>query len=132
MAKVVKLQDIADEHGSYAVEAYAFVAEGLRRSGELTGKEEREGEERHLTATELVAGVLHLAEERYGLLAGKVLAGWGVLSSDDVGAITYHLIDAGLLGAHPRDRREDFAHGPIFTTAVKELVRRRLEVGHGS
>jgi uncharacterized repeat protein (TIGR04138 family) len=127
MSNTVKLSEIASQHGTYTAEAYALVAEGLHHSAELTGKTGKTGDARHLTAQELVAGVLHLAAERFGLLAAKVLGHWGVLRSEDLGNITYHLIEAGVFGQATNDRQGDFDHGPVFETTIRELVTRQLE-----
>jgi len=46
--------------------------------------------------------------QRYGLLAGTVLARWGVKRTDDFGTIVYAMIDRGELRASDRDSFEDF------------------------
>jgi len=122
MTGMLDLQKIADEHGTYPVEAYVFVAEGLRHASELTGKDKLAGSSRHLSAAELVRGCLALAATRYGLLARSVLRGWNLHRSEDVGAVTFHLIDSGILGKQERDRQEDFVEGPRFDRALEELV----------
>ncbi len=125
----VKLEELAALHGRYRPEAYAFVAEGLHLAAERTGKLHRQGSARHLDAQELLDGVLALAAERYGLLADRVLNRWGIYRSEDVGAITFHLIEAEVLGGQPGDREEDFANGPNFSAEIIRLVRADL---HGA
>jgi len=126
MAPVPDLERLAKEYGKYAVDAYVFVQEGLRHAAEHAGKIKDTGKPQHLTALELVDGVLRLAADRYGLLAINVLRNWGLYRSEDVGAVTFQLIDCGIFGKRPSDRLEDFAHGPAFADRLEELTRVRL------
>lgn len=127
MSETPNLAAIADRHGSYQVEAYAFVGEGLRHASKRLGRDQASGEDRHLDAPELVEGVLELAASRYGLLARQVLAAWNIRRSEDIGAITFHLIEDGIFGKRPEDSEQDFADGPLFDEALPRLVRARLE-----
>lgn len=122
MSRITDLEAIAREFGQYRVEAYAFVGEGLHQ----TVRAQRQGSGHHLSAAELVEGVLDLAAQRYGLIGAEVLAGWGLRRSEDLGVVTYHLIEKGLFGKAPTDSIEDFAAGPVFTAAIEERVRQRI------
>ncbi len=84
-------------------EAYHFVFDALDFTLELRG-----GARRHVTGPEIMEGVRRLALERFGYLARTVLESWGVRSTDDFGAIVFHLIDVDLLQRTADDRREDF------------------------
>jgi uncharacterized repeat protein (TIGR04138 family) len=124
MTHVDDLGGIAAAHGLYPVAAYAFVAESLRESSR-----QHEGScacSRHLSAGQLVDGLLELATERFGLLAPLVLRSWGLRSSDDVGRVTFHLVEHGVFGKQADDRPEDFAHGPDFARRVREVLLARL------
>ncbi len=127
MAETIDLATIARRHGAYHVEGYAFVGEGLRHASKRLGRDQATGEERHLDAHELVEGVLDLAATRYGLLARQVLGSWCVRRSEDIGAITFHLIEDGIFGKRPEDDEADFADGPRFEETLRQLVEERLD-----
>jgi uncharacterized repeat protein (TIGR04138 family) len=117
---------LAHSAGGYTPEAFAFIGESLRHAVRLHGKEAAEGDSRHLTAPELVEGVLDLATTRFGLLAELVLREWGVRTSEDVGRITFALIELGVFSKQPTDTLEDFCSGPEFGRALTKLSRQRL------
>ncbi len=125
---VVPDPDIAAlaKSGGYAPEAFAFVGESLRHAARLFGKENAEQEHRHLTARELVDGMLDLATQRYGLLAELVLREWGLKRAEDVGRITFALIEVGVFSKQPSDRLEDFSSGPDFGEVLTQRSRQRL------
>ena len=88
--------------GRYDGEAYAFVMDGLDHTvGEL---EER----RHVTAGELLQGLVRFARDRYGMMAYDVLRAWGIGTGSDVGEIVFQLCDAGILARRDEDTREQF------------------------
>jgi uncharacterized repeat protein (TIGR04138 family) len=86
----------------YKAEAYVFVHDALGHTWV------RLDERRHVTGKELLAGIKDLALERYGRMARAVLNSWGVKTTDDIGAIVFNLVDAGLLSKTDEDRIEDF------------------------
>ena len=126
MSEDPDLEELAKKAGGYTPEAFAFIGESLRHAVRLHGKEAAEGEQRHLTAPELVEGVLDLATNRFGLLAELVLREWGVRTSEDVGRITFALIELGVFSKQPTDNLEDFAGGPSFGRALIMRSRQRL------
>lgn len=73
-----------------------------------------------LTGRELCEGLRDLAIQRYGLLARTVLRKWGILRTDDFGAIVYALIDRGDLHAGPNDSIDDFRAVYEFDEAFPE------------
>ncbi|HEX3132269.1 MAG TPA: Minf_1886 family protein, partial [Planctomycetota bacterium] len=79
-----------------------------------------------LVAQELVEGMLDLATIRFGLMAELVLREWGLKSAEDVGRITFALIDVGVFSKQPSDRLEDFAGGPDFGGVLTKRSRQRL------
>lgn len=126
MGSLPDLSAIARKHGRFPVEAYAFVGEGLRHAAKRLGREDASGAGRHLTAKELVEGVLDLAASQFGMLARLVLRSWNLRRSEDIGAVTFHLIECGIFGKQPSDRLEDFEDGPGFATTLHELVASRV------
>ncbi len=126
MARPPDLLQIARDDRRYAVEGYQFVAESLARAADLYGKRELRGAARHLTAAELVAGAVDLAAERWSLLGDLVLAQWGIRAADDIGTITFTLIEHGIFSKEPTDRLEDF-HGVCeIGTSLALRVRERV------
>lgn len=126
MKKVPDLADLARRDGRFDAEAYAFVSQSLRHAAKLHRKDRASGAERHLTANQLVEGAIDLAVERYGLLADLVLRSWGVRRSQDLGEITFALIEHGVFTKQPSDRIEDFYTGPDFVGAVEGRVTDRI------
>ncbi|MHC5068464.1 MAG: Minf_1886 family protein [Planctomycetota bacterium] len=110
---------IAARYGSHPAEAYLLVCDGLRQASA--------DERRHLHASELVDGVLTVAAERYGLLAWQVLRSWNLSRSEDIGTVTYQLIDEGVFGQRPDDHIEDFATGQALRPRLLEIVDDMLE-----
>ncbi len=86
----------------YKIEAYAFVHDALSHTWRQLKQR------RHVTGRELLDGVKDLALIRYGPMAKAVLNSWGVMTTDDIGAIVFNLVDAGILSKTEEDRLEDF------------------------
>ena len=70
--------------------------------------------------------MLELAVMRFGCLATSVLRSWGLRKSEDIGNVTFHLIEEGLFGKQSGDSLEDFKGGPVFHDLVHKLTRERL------
>ena len=70
--------------------------------------------------------MLDLATCRFGLMAELVLRERGLKSAEDVGRITFALIDAGVFSKQPSDRLDDFAGGPDFGSTLTQRSRQRL------
>jgi uncharacterized repeat protein (TIGR04138 family) len=126
MSGMPDIEALAKAAGGYAPEAIAFVGESLRHAARLFGKESAERDNRHLTAQELVEGMLDLATTRFGLMAELVLREWGLKAAEDVGRITFALIDVGVFSKQPSDRLEDFTGGPDFGGVLTKRSRQRL------
>lgn len=103
------VDEIIRRHPEYAREVYFFMRESLDSAMEQFGKTK---ENPHLDAKELYLGTCKHALDSFGPLAPEVLAFWGVLSSDDIGAIVYNLIEAGVFGRSKNDTREQFRNLP--------------------
>jgi uncharacterized repeat protein (TIGR04138 family) len=99
---IQKIDEILERDDRYRIEAYSFVMEALGYAMVQTG---RVG---HVTAAELMAGIRDHALDQFGSLAKTVFSHWGITRSSQFGDIVFNLIDAGLLGKRPEDRREDF------------------------
>jgi uncharacterized repeat protein (TIGR04138 family) len=110
----MEMEQTTERRPRYAPGAYDFVRRSLDRAQELAG------ERRHVTGPELLAGLRDLALEEYGLLARPVLASWGIRSSEDVGAIVFEMIDAGLLSKTEQDSVADFGGALDFGASFDE------------
>jgi uncharacterized repeat protein (TIGR04138 family) len=104
--------EVADRDGRYTKEAFWFVRDGVDHA-----MRSRAGWPRHVTAHELLETIRILALERYGTNAREQLRSWGVTRCEDFGEIVFALIDNGVFGKRPEDRKEDFENGYDFETA---------------
>jgi uncharacterized repeat protein (TIGR04138 family) len=106
-------------------EAFEFVREGLRHTVQtLHGPiapsavpDPAEESRRHISGQQLCLGLKTYATQRYGMLAGLVLARWGMTCTDDFGTIVYALIDRQELRSSERDSIDDFKHVYDFAEA---------------
>ena len=93
--------------------AYLFVLAALEFcQGRLTDR-------RHITGPELAIACRDLALERYGVLAGSVLAHWGVGRTADLGDIVFTLVEQNLLISQAHDTRDDFHNVYDFERAFE-------------
>jgi uncharacterized repeat protein (TIGR04138 family) len=103
---------VAATRPGYSKDAFRFVRDGVDHAVRSLSRTSR-----HVTAGELLDSLRVLALERYGTSAGDQLRSWGVTCCEDFGEIVFTLIDSGLFGKRPEDRKEDFENGYDFKTA---------------
>lgn len=96
------LEQIVAKDPRYKPEAYLFVNDALGHTWRLLDQR------RHITGRELLDGIKDLALKRYGPMAKTVLNSWGIKTTDDLGAIVFNLVDAGLLSKAEQDHIDDF------------------------
>lgn len=130
MAQPTDMASIAQSSDRYAVEAFEFVGRGLRHAVKILGREESPTAERHLDAAELVSGVLDLAVSQFGFLARPVLDSYLLRSPEDIGRITFLLIDHNIFTRQPSDHFEDFLVLPGFAQQLDERIQRRMADVH--
>jgi uncharacterized repeat protein (TIGR04138 family) len=103
----------------YKFEAYNFVREALNCAQQKRQTQFAEAptadesatsnpSSNHITGQELCEACRIYALDQFGLMAPKVLANWGVLSTGDFGEIVYNLIRIDQMRKSESDRREDF------------------------
>lgn len=126
MPRAPDIGKVARSDGRYHVEGFHFVGQSLSHAVKLFKREDASGPSRHLTARELIAGAVDLAASRYGLLGEMVLSSWGIRRPEDIGEITFALIEHGVFTKQPQDRIEDFAGHEALNEAIRGSVRRRL------
>lgn len=127
MSESIDLEHIAQEWGHHPVEAFVALGEGLRHASKQLGRDRSRGADRHLSAEELVLGIVDVLIERCGMLARSVLRSWNIHSADDVGAITFHLIDCGVLGKQENDHPEDFRNLPPLAEIIHQRLRQHID-----
>jgi uncharacterized repeat protein (TIGR04138 family) len=94
--------DVIRRDPRYPRAAYEFVREALHKTIESIG------EQRHVSARELLVGLRDHARSEFGPLARTVFESWGVHETADFGRIVYNLVEAGEMGKTDEDRLEDF------------------------
>jgi uncharacterized repeat protein (TIGR04138 family) len=109
--------EVANEDPRYAREAFFFVRDGVDRAVTSLSRSSR-----HVTAKELLDALRSLALERYDLTARKQLRSWGLTCCEDFGEIVFTLIEHGIFGSRPEDKKEDFSNGYDFTSAFPDAT----------
>jgi uncharacterized repeat protein (TIGR04138 family) len=118
-----QIRMLALRDGRYSPEAFRFLFESLPIAMRLAGKEEAQGNQRHVTGQEVLNGMRAHAAEVFGPLAAAVWRAWGVHESLDWGRIVFLLVEAGLLNRQETDTIEDFRPGFDFDEAFVRHYR---------
>lgn len=105
----------------FAEAAYYFVLESLDYTLFTLGRNRLTGEDRHLTADELLDGIRRYAQEEFGPLARFAFRSWGVERTDDFGSLVFEMIESGLLNKQESDRLADFEDVYDFDEVFAEL-----------
>ncbi len=123
VAPVKSLEQLAEAVGTYAVDAFYFVQQGLAQtSGTVHGKRGKDPC-RHISGQQLAEGLRDLAVANWGFLARTVLERWGIYSTLDFGRIVYAMIDAGIMARTDEDSLEDFRGVYDFRSAFDRGYR---------
>lgn len=103
----------------YDEEAYHFLREALDFAVQAKGVVSSEARPRHLSGQEVCHAVRQLALQQFGPMARRVLAHWGIQSTEDLGELVFHLVRERVLLASPDDRPEDFVSVYDFDEAFR-------------
>jgi uncharacterized repeat protein (TIGR04138 family) len=107
-----EIVEIVRRDRRFAYEAYEFIFEALSHTQRMVGRVPLGGEvptqEHHVSGKEILEGAVDLARDEYGFLAKTVFFQWGLRTTDDLGELVFHLIEAGLLSKTDTDNRADF------------------------
>lgn len=76
------------------------------------------GNSRHVSGPELLAGCRDYALEAYGPMASTLMSEWGIRKCQDVGDMVFHLIEEQVFGKQESDRKEDFSDVFDFEDAL--------------
>lgn len=129
------LTQIVRDDPRYPAEAYAFLRAGLDYAVKLHSKPDH-GPGRHVSGHELLEGLRQCALKEFGPMTFTVLKTWGIHRTDDFGEMVFNLVNRGLLGKTPEDKKEDFAAGydfheafvqPFLPTADRSTLRRETQ-----
>jgi uncharacterized repeat protein (TIGR04138 family) len=119
------LDEIVEELGVYARDAYKFVQAGLLYTvTKLHGDDETNPEaNRHISGQQLCEGLREFALLQWGMLAKTVLARWGITATLDFGRIVFALVEYGHMSKTDQDTVEDFRNVYDFATAFDQGYR---------
>ena len=111
------LRAVAKNDGRYRLQAYQFLFESLETAVQITGKDQGESDEKHVTGKQLLDGMRVHATRLFGPLAAQVWRSWGVQSTYDWGQIVFNLVEHEMLRRQDTDTIEDFRGGYDFDEA---------------
>ena len=121
------LQELAAEWGKNPPEAFQLLGEGLRHASPSSDLESDEETQHHLSAAQLVQGMIEVAVDRCGYLAIPLLNEWGFYSAGDIGELTFFLIQRGVLGKQANDSIQDFYALPDLDELVEAHSQRQID-----
>src|ERR1043166_1617140 len=113
------LEAIIAKDPRYPRGAYLFLREALDHTQRIVVKG-NQGEPRHVTGRELLAGIREFALREFGPMTITVLAEWGISQCSDFGELVFNLVDHNLLNKTEKDSREDFKEGYDFYEAFRK------------
>lgn len=121
-----KIEKFCAESGKYAPDAYEFVTNCvIAQVNALTSA-------RHLSAQELLQGLVQQLEEDFGFLTASILEYWQIKTASDIGEIVFDLIELKILSASEDDKRSDFdIDFPLHTVSSAYQTRKsnaKLEI----
>ncbi|MEO5753135.1 MAG: Minf_1886 family protein, partial [Chthoniobacterales bacterium] len=101
------LDSIVAADQRYHRDAYVFLRDAL----DYTTKQQKKTKGaavRHVAGPELLDGVRLYALKEFGPMALTVFSYWGIERCEDIGAMVFNLIGAGIFGKTEQDSPEDF------------------------
>lgn len=96
------IDSIVNREKRYHKDAYKFVNAAVQYA---VAKSAGGG---HVSAGELLAGIMEFAMQEYSIFYEDIFKSWGVRSAADIGNIVFALIEKKILGASPEDSIDDF------------------------
>ncbi|MGE4159012.1 MAG: Minf_1886 family protein [Planctomycetota bacterium] len=121
------LEEAAKMSG-WHMEAYQFILESLQRTlKEQHAARGPKTRRKHITAQELLKGVVTHAADRFGYLAPTVFSQWGVRRSEDVGSMVFQMIDLKLLKKNRSDKQSDFDSAMDLQSALQEASQHAFD-----
>jgi uncharacterized repeat protein (TIGR04138 family) len=114
------LEPITAKDDRYNAMVYAFVMEAVTFAKIMKTECGSVSTVDNISAGQLLEVLRVLALLRFGHGTKARLSEWGVRRCEDFGEIIFNLVEAGLLGKSPEDRKEDFQGGYDFDVAFPE------------
>ena len=120
---------ILERAGSYPIEAFNFVREGLNHTVERALLQHEAGlragglgnpDTHHVTGQQLCLGLRDYAILQYGMLAPAVLRHWNIVRTEDFGRIVYAMIEGGVMSKTKDDSVDDFSSVYDFDEAFSD------------
>lgn len=104
-----KILELTRDDPRYPYEAYEFVCDAVTHTQDrLSRGRSAPDADRHVSGEELLRGACALAVREFGMMAPAVFRAWNVLSTDDIGALVFRLIEAEKLSRSDDDDPADF------------------------
>lgn len=120
------VQAVTQREPRYDPGAFYFLKDAL----DFTVKrvmENNNGEQRHVSASELLIGFRDLALQEFGPMASTMMSEWGISTCSDIGQMVFLLIEEGVFGRQDSDTREDFAElFPLQKTLQAPFLPKKL------
>ncbi len=111
------VENIIRRDPRYHREAYVFLRDGLDFTIHRLKRENKDGEDRHVSPRELLDGLRDLALENYGPMVPTVFEFWGIHCTEDFGNMVFNLSKEKIFGVQESDQIADFRHYYSFQQA---------------
>jgi uncharacterized repeat protein (TIGR04138 family) len=119
------MHQVVRDVGTYPLEAYDFVQQGLAYTVRKIHSSNKDPDRvcRHVNGVDLCEGMREMALHRWGLMTRTVLSRWNISQTVDFGKIVFAMVDSGYMQATPDDSLEDFREVYDFKTAFETEYR---------
>ena len=102
------LELLAEEKDLYPYEAYDFVSGLIKMMDDELQAQTESNPSPNITAGQLCLRCVEFSCSVFGRMSRAVFSSWNIKTTNDIGNIVFHLIEAGVVGAAEGDRIEDF------------------------
>lgn len=114
------LQQVVDSVGTYPIEAYIFVKEGLSYTADkIHGQRDESEVNRHISGRDLCLGLRDFAWLRWGYMARTVLRRWNITTTMDFGRIVFAMVEHNEMQKTEDDNPADFRRVYDFLAAME-------------
>jgi len=112
------LESICRKDLRFGREGYLFVKDALNHTQKAIGRK-NQGDIRHVTGQELLAGIRDFALAQYGPMTAMLLEEWGITNCRHFGEMVFNMVEAGWLAKTETDSIADFEGGYDFYQAFQ-------------
>ena len=126
------MEEVIRDDGRYPLEAFAFLHDALNHAvnyvyGSDVPSPPDPETAHHVSGMQLCDAMRDLAIERWGRLAGTVLAKWNIKATIDLGNMVYLLVDNSFMRKTDDDSIEDFRDVFSFQDAFDVAMELRSD-----